>query len=79
MASPFEKLFGGGGGSSDSMMFPLMMMAMQKPTESPAPPMQSPMGSPSTYKRQSGTPSFAGSAAALPTQQNLGGKTLLGQ
>lgn len=78
MASPMEKLFGGGQSSSDSMMLPMMMMAMQKPMDTPAPPMQSPMGTPSTYKKQSGTPSFAGSAAP-PQQQNLGGKTLLGQ
>jgi hypothetical protein len=79
MSSPIESLFGGGKSSSDSMMLPMMMMAMQKPMDTPTPPMQSPTGSPSAYKKQSGSPSFAGSAALPTQQQNLGGKTLLGQ
>jgi hypothetical protein len=77
MSSPFESLFGGGRSSTESMMLPMMMMAMQKPTETPAPPTQSPMGSPSQYKNQS--PSFVGSAVSAPPPQSTGGKTLLGQ
>lgn len=79
MASPMKSLFGGGSDSS-SMMLPLMMMAMQGPTEAPPAPAQSPMGSPSQFKSGSGgSPSFVGAAATAPQQANLGGKTLLGQ
>jgi len=78
MSKPISRLFGGGGEQTNPLLAPLMVLAAstQAPMSAPASPLQSPMGA--SGIKPSMSPSFAGAAAA-PTQQQMGGKTLLGQ
>lgn len=79
MATPMksigEFLFGSGG---QPQVSPMMIPPS---TPSTPPPVQSPTGSPDTYKPSmgQGQTSFASSAAPAATQQNIAGKSLLGQ
>lgn len=79
MSAPIRNIFGGGGQQSNPLLAPLMVLATQvsAPMSAPASPLQTPMGGAGGVKPAM-SPSFAGAAAA-PTQQQLGGKTLLGQ
>ena len=73
MANPFSR-----GGGGNNMMLPLMMMSMmQQAPQAPAQAPMQPQGSPDLFKPKS-TGTFAGGAAAIPTSNQLGGKTLLG-
>ena len=75
MANPFASTQQS---SSMDAMLPLMMMSMQAPK--PAAPAQAPALSPSTFKPASAIGgSFAGAPSPAPMQNQLGGKTLLGQ
>lgn len=74
MANPFAPA---AQSSSMDAMLPLMMMSMKPPAA--AAPAQTPAMAPDTFKPAGGTGSFAGTPAPAPTQNQLGGKTLLGQ
>lgn len=66
--------------SSMDAMLPLMMMSMQQSGPAkPAPSMAAPTGTQSTFKTPATGSSFAGTPPVAPTQQQIGGKTLLGQ
>jgi hypothetical protein len=82
MSSPIKSLFGGGGGQqTNPLLAPLMILATQASAPASAPlatPLQTPMGGAGGSIKPAMSPSFAGAAAA-PTQQQIGGKTLLGQ
>ena len=74
MANPFSH-----GGGGNNMMLPLMMLSMMH--QAPQGPAQAPMqpqGSPYLFVNPSGQGTFAGGAAAIPTSNQLGGKSLLG-
>ena len=77
MANPFAQSQSSG---MDAMM-PLMMMSMMNQSApTPAAPAKAPSMSPSTFKPPSATGgSFAGAPSPAPMQNQLGGKTLLGQ
>lgn len=70
MASAIKHIFGFGGQQQQ----PTVINAPAPPA---APPVQQPVGTPSTNK-SGNAPSFM-SAAATPQQQNTSNKTLLGQ
>jgi len=78
MANPFAPAQQSSG--MDAML-PMMMMSMmgqQAPT--PAAPAKAPSMSPGTFKAPGGgAGSFAGTPSVAPQQNQLGGKTLLGQ
>jgi hypothetical protein len=77
MANPFAPQSQSSG--MDSMM-PLMMMSMMNQAPTPAAPAKAPSMSPGTFKPPGGgAGSFAGTPSAAPMQNQLGGKTLLGQ
>jgi hypothetical protein len=78
MANPFASQSSSSG--MDAMM-PLMMMSMmgQNSAPTPAAPAKAPTMSPGTFKNPSVGSSFAGAPAPAPMQNQLGGKTLLGQ
>jgi hypothetical protein len=77
MANPFAQSQSSG---MDAMM-PLMMMSMMgQNTPTPAAPAKAPSMSPGTFKNPGPTGgSFAGAPSVAPMQNQLGGKTLLGQ
>ncbi len=74
MANPFASHSSG----MESAMLPLLMMSMSQKAPDPVAPPSAPAQGPSTFKPASGG-SFAGSPVAPPTQNQVGGKTLLGQ
>jgi hypothetical protein len=77
MANPFASQSSSSG--MDAMM-PLMMMSMMgQNTPTPAAPAKAPSMSPGTFKAPGGAGSFAGTPSVAPMQNQLGGKTLLGQ
>jgi hypothetical protein len=77
MANPFASQSSSSG--MDAMM-PLMMMSMMGQNQpTPAAPAKAPTMSPGTFKNPSVGSSFAGAPAPAPMQNQLGGKTLLGQ
>lgn len=62
------------------MMLPMMMMSMMQQPSAPAQAPMAPKGSPETFKSNNPGGTFAGSGSfAAPTQNQLGGKSLLGQ
>lgn len=75
MANPFAAPAQSSG--MDAML-PLMMMSMSQQAPTPAAPAKAPSMSPGTYKAPNAG-SFAGSPIAPPTQNQVAGKTLLGQ
>lgn len=78
MSNPLSHLFGGGGGNNNSALLPMMMLAAMPHTPPAAPPIQSPVGTPQTYKKDM-SQSFVSSAAPVPGVAQTGGKSLLGQ
>ena len=76
MANPFADQSSSSG--MDAML-PLMMMSMSQQAPAQAAPPSAPTMSPGTFKTPNASGSFAGSPIAPPTQNQVGGKTLLGQ
>jgi hypothetical protein len=77
MANPFAPAQQSSG--MDAML-PLMMMSMSQSAPTPAAPAKAPSMSPGTFKPPGGgAGSFAGTPSVAPMQNQLGGKTLLGQ
>lgn len=66
-----SSLFGGGHAQPSIMMLP-------PPTPTPPPPLQSPVGTPETFKRTN-QPSFTAQAAPAVAAGQTASKSLLGQ
>jgi hypothetical protein len=75
MANPFAAQSSG----MESMMPLMAMLSMSQNAPKPAAPASAPAMSPGTFKTPNASGSFAGSPVAPPTQNQVGGKTLLGQ